>query len=64
LGSSVSLGKRCKLTKDRATALYRILNDHQIELEQQDMESWLLRKTLKEEKAVADAEIESYQRQQ
>jgi hypothetical protein len=56
--------KRSKLTKDRATALYRVLNDHQIELEQQGMESWLLRKTIKEEKAVADAEIEHYQRQQ
>ena len=56
--------KRCKLTKDRATALYRVLNNHQIELEQQEMESWLLRKTIKEEKAVADAEIEQYQRQQ
>ena len=30
--------KRCKLTKDRATALYRVLNDHQIELEQQGMQ--------------------------
>jgi len=56
--------KRCKLTKERATELYRVLNDHQIELEQQGMESWLLRKTIKEEKAVADAEIEHYQRQQ
>jgi hypothetical protein len=51
-------------TCDRATALYRVLNDHQIELEQQGMESWLLRKTIKEGKAVADAEIEHYQRQQ
>src|SRR6266566_2823216 len=56
--------KRCKLTKDRATALYRVLNDHQIELEQEGMENWRLRKTLKEEKAAADAEIEHYQRQQ
>ncbi len=56
--------KRCKLTKDRATALYRVLNDHQIELEQEGMQNWLLRKTIKEEKAVADAEIEQYQRQQ
>lgn len=56
--------KRCQLTKDRATALYRVLNDHQIELEQQGMENWLLRKTIKEEKAVVDAEIEHYQRQQ
>jgi len=56
--------KRCKLTKERATALYRALNDHQIELEQQGMENWLLRKTIKEEKAVADAEIEQCQRRQ
>jgi len=56
--------KRCKLTKDRATALYRVLNDHQIELEQEGMENWRLRKTLKEEKAAADAEIEEYQRRQ
>ncbi len=56
--------KRCKLTKDRATALYRVLNDHQIELEQEGMENWRLRKTLKEEKAAADAEIEEYQKRQ
>jgi len=56
--------KRCRLTKEQATALYRALNDHQIELEQQGTESWLLRKTIKEEKAVADAEIEEYQRRQ
>jgi hypothetical protein len=56
--------KRCRLTKERATLLYRVLNDHQIELEQQGTESWLLRKTIKEEKAVADAEIEDYQRRQ
>ena len=56
--------KRCKLTKERATELYRILNNHQIELEQQGVEHWLLRKTIKEEKAVADAEIEEYQQRQ
>ncbi len=56
--------KRCKLTKDRATALYRVLNDHQIELEQEGMENWRLRKTLKEEKAAADAVIEEYQKRQ
>jgi hypothetical protein len=56
--------KRCRLTKERAAALYRVLGDHQIELEQQGTESWLLRKTIKEEKAVADAEIEEYQRRQ
>jgi len=38
--------KRCRLTKERATALYRVLNDRQIELEQQGTESWLLRKTI------------------
>jgi hypothetical protein len=56
--------KRCKLTKERATELYRVLNNHQIELEQQEGERWQLRKTIKEEKAVADAEIEVYQQRQ
>jgi hypothetical protein len=56
--------KRCKLTKERATALYRDLNAHQMELQRQDTESWLLRKTIKEEKAMADAEIEEYQARQ
>jgi len=56
--------KRCKLTKERATELYRLLNNHQIELEQQEMEGWCLRKTIKEEKAIADAEIEEYQQRQ
>jgi hypothetical protein len=56
--------KRCQQTKERADALYRILNDHQREMERQGVEHWLLRKTIKEEKAVADAEIEEYQQQQ
>ncbi len=56
--------KRCKLTKERATELYRILNNHQIELEQQGVEYGLLRKTMKEEKAIADAEIEEHQQRQ
>lgn len=56
--------KRCKLTKERATELYRVLNNHQIELEQQGMEYWLRRQTIKEEKAVAVAEIEEYQQRQ
>ena len=56
--------KRCKLTKEQATELYRVLNNHQIELEQQEGEHWRLRKTIKEEKAVADAEIEVYQQRQ
>ncbi|MFL5698086.1 MAG: hypothetical protein ACJ797_13430 [Ktedonobacteraceae bacterium] len=53
--------KRCKLTKERATELYRVLNTHQMELERQGMDHWLIRQTIKEEKAVADAEIEQYQ---
>jgi len=56
--------KRCQLTKEHADALYRGLNTHQMELELQDMDRWLLRKTIKEEKAIADAEIEEYQQRQ
>jgi hypothetical protein len=56
--------KRCKLTKERADALYRVLNDHQREMERQGVEHWHLRKTIKEEKAKADAEIEDYQQRQ
>jgi hypothetical protein len=56
--------KRCQQTKARADALYRDLNDHQMEMERQGVEHWLLRKTIKEEKARADAEIEEYQQQQ
>src|SRR5207244_7430649 len=37
---------------------------HQREMERQGVEHWLLRKTIKEEKAVADAEIEEYQQRQ
>ncbi len=56
--------KRCQQTKERADALYRVLNDHQMELERQGVEHWLLRKTIKEEKVVADAVIEEYQQRQ
>jgi hypothetical protein len=56
--------KRCQDTKERADVLYRTLNDHQMEMERQSVEHWLLRKTIKEEKAVADAEIEGYQQRQ
>lgn len=56
--------KRCQQTKERADALYRILNDHQMEMERQSVEYWLLKKTIKEEKAVADAEIEEYRQRQ
>ena len=56
--------KRCKLTKERADALYRNLNQQQMELELQDVEHWKLRTTIKELKAVANAEIEDYQTRQ
>lgn len=56
--------KRCQQTKERARELYRLLNNHQIELEQQGMKDWELRKTIKEEKSIADAEIEEYQQRQ
>jgi hypothetical protein len=56
--------KRCKLTKARADALYRVLNTHQKELERQGVDHWRVRQTIKEEKAVADAEIEQYQQRQ
>lgn len=56
--------KRSQLTKERATELYRVLNDHQMELELQDVDRYLLRKTIREEKAVADAEIEEYQQRE
>jgi hypothetical protein len=49
---------------ERADALYRVLNEHQREMERQGVEHWLLRKTIKEEKIVADAEIEEYQQRQ
>ena len=61
---SLLYAKRCKLTKERAKELYHVLNTHLIELEQQSMEDWRVRKTIKEEKAVADAEIEEYQQRQ
>ncbi len=56
--------KRCQLTKERADALYRVLNTHQMELERQGVDHWQVRQTIKEEKASADAEIEEYQQRQ
>jgi len=56
--------KRSQQTKERAHALYHDLNHHQIEMERQEVEHWLLRKTIKEEKAVADAEIEEYRQRE
>jgi hypothetical protein len=56
--------KRCKLTKERAEALYRVLNEHQREMQRQGVEYGLRQQTLKEEQRKADAEIEEYRRQQ
>jgi hypothetical protein len=56
--------KRCQQTKERADALYHVLNEHQMEMERQGVEHWLLRKTIREEKDRADAEIEEYQQRQ
>jgi hypothetical protein len=56
--------KRCQLTKERADTLYRVLNNHQMELERQGMDRWQLRQTIREEKATADAQIEEYQQRQ
>ncbi len=56
--------KRCQLTKERATEFYRVLNNHQMELERQGVDHWQVRQTIKEEKATADAEIEEYQQRQ
>jgi hypothetical protein len=56
--------KRCQFTKERADALYHVLNTHQMELEWQGVENFQVRQTIKEEKATADAEIEQYQQRQ
>ena len=56
--------KRAQQTKQRADALYRDLNKHQRAMEQQEVEYWLLKKTIKEEQAKAGAEIEEYRRRQ
>jgi len=56
--------KRCQQTKERADALYRDLNHHQMEMERQGVEHGQRRQTIKEEKTVADAEIEECQQRQ
>jgi hypothetical protein len=56
--------KRCQLTKERADALYRVLNTHQMKLVRQGVDHWQVRQTIKQEKAAADAEIEEYQQRQ
>jgi hypothetical protein len=56
--------KRCQQTKERADVLYCDLNAYQRELERQGVESWLLRKTIKQEQAIADADIEVYRQRQ
>ena len=56
--------KRCQINKERAGALDRVLNTHQMELERQGIDHWRVRQTIKEEKATADTEIEEYQQRQ
>lgn len=56
--------RRCRETKERAKALYRTLNDHQWELERQEVDDRTLRTTIKEEQRVADAEIAEYEQRQ
>jgi hypothetical protein len=56
--------RRCRETKEQAKALYRMLNDHQWELERQGMNDRTLRATIKEEQRVADAEIAVYEQRQ
>ncbi len=56
--------QRCQRTKEQATELYRVLNTHQMELERQDMDRYLSRNIIKEEKSEADAEIEEFQQRQ
>jgi hypothetical protein len=56
--------KRCQQTKAHADALYHVLNAPQRELERQGVEPWLQRKTLKEEQATADVDIEAYRQRQ
>lgn len=51
-------------TCERADALYRVLNTHQKALERRGVDYWRVRQTIKEGKAVADAEIEQYQQRQ
>src|SRR5260370_27973696 len=36
--------KRCQQTKERADVLYRLLNDHQMNMERQGAENWPFRK--------------------
>jgi hypothetical protein len=57
-------GNAVNPTCERATELYRVLNTHQMELERQDMDRYLLRTIIKEEKSIANAEIEEFQQRQ
>jgi hypothetical protein len=56
--------KRCKLTKERADALYHDLSQRQRELEREGGEPWKQRAIIKDLKAAADAEIAQYQARQ
>lgn len=56
--------KRCQLTKERADALYRGLEQRQRELEREGVTPWKQRDLIKDLKAAADAEIAQYQARQ
>src|SRR5690348_5739756 len=58
------IGNAVSPTCERADALYRVLNAHQMKLVQQAVNHWQARQTIKEEKAAADAVIEEYQQRQ
>lgn len=57
-------GRRCEETRERAKALYHVLNQHQRELERQGVDDRTLRVTIKEEQRVADEEIATYEKRQ
>ncbi len=56
--------KRCAATQERATELAGTLHEHQLELERQGVDRWLLQTTLQEQKALADAQLVQYQSRQ
>ena len=56
--------RRCRETKDRATALNRQLSDHHWALVQQDVEERTVRTTMKEEQRSAQAEMVAYEERQ
>jgi hypothetical protein len=52
-------GNAVSPTCERADALYRVLNTHQLELERQGVDHWQVRQTIKEEQARAEPATKS-----